>query len=58
MNRGLVDIRYHLESGGSEDGTETDTHGKPESTQDGNEMITRSTEGGQDIQGEESGEGG
>ena len=53
-SNGDVDIRGHLEVDESEDGTETDTHGGPARTQDGNEAVPNRTEGGQEMQGEES----
>ena len=52
-----MDLRIHLEVGGSKDSTEMDTHGGPERTQDGDEAVPNSTEGGQGMQGKESGGG-
>ena len=54
---GAVDLRNHLEIGRPEDGTETDTSGGSAQTQEGEEMVPSSTEGGQAIQDEESGGG-
>ena len=56
-NRGVVDLRCYLEAVGSEDGTGTYTHDEPASTKVDEEMITSSTEGGKEMQGEESGGG-
>ena len=44
---GVVDIIIHVDIGGSEDGTEMDTHGKPTQTQEGDEVVSRGAEGGQ-----------
>ena len=52
-----MDLRNHLEIGRPEDGTETDTSGGSAQTQEGEEMVPSSTEGGQAIQDEESGGG-
>ena len=50
-----MDLRRSLDIGVSEDGIGTDTHGRLERTKDRNKTVTRSTKGGQEIQGEESG---
>ena len=46
-----MDLRSHLEIGGSDDITDMDTHGGPERTQDGDGAVPNSTEGGQEMQG-------
>ena len=57
MSNVAVDTRKHLEVGRSEDGTETDTHGRPAIIKDSNEAVLNRTEGRQEIQGEEIGGG-
>ena len=42
---GVVDLRRHMDISGSEYGTETYTHSKPTQTQEGDKVISRSTEG-------------
>ena len=53
----FVDLRYNLEASRLESGTATNTHGELENMQDGNETVPSSTEGGQQMRGEEIGEG-
>ena len=48
-----MDIRIHLEIGGSEDSTETKTHRGATRTKYGDAAVLRSTEGVQEMQGEE-----
>ena len=52
-----MDLGSHVDLSGSEDGTETDTHGEPTQTQDGNKAVLRGTEVVQETQGDESGGG-
>ena len=47
----------NLEAGGSENGTGKEAHGKPVRAQDGDATVPSSLEGGQEMQGEESGGG-
>ena len=50
-----MDLRRNLEAGGSDDGTGKEVHGKPIIAQDGDAKGPSSLEGGQEMQGEESG---
>ena len=52
-----MDLRRNLESGGSEDGTGKEYHGKLTRVQDGKVTVPSILEGGQEMQGEESGVG-
>ena len=52
-----MDLRLNLEAGGSEGNTGKESHGKPERVQDTEAKVPIGLEGGNEVQGEENGEG-
>ena len=49
-SNGAMDLRSQLDVGGSEDGTDMDTHGGPARTQNDDKAFPNITEGRQEMQ--------